>query len=84
MSEVFLKQQGRKMESVLGDGNCLFRAISFCYLPEPRYAQQNSYRPYQYDKKTTSTNSSHSSQDHSPLTHISNMSKLGTWEHKLN
>ena len=29
MAELFLKHQGRKMEGVLGDGNCLFCALSF-------------------------------------------------------
>ena len=29
MAELFLKQQGRKMESVMGDENCLFCALSF-------------------------------------------------------
>lgn len=29
IAELFLKNQGWKLESVLGDGNCLFWALSF-------------------------------------------------------
>ena len=81
VAEIFLTQQGRRMESVLGDGNCLFRAISFAI-----HESQDMHIKIREDIVETvrSNKQKFKSFIIGPHIHISNMSKLGTWGLKLN
>lgn len=67
------------MESVLGDGNCLFRAISFAI-----YQNQDMHSKIRTDITNMIKNNKHKFKPfitgpQSIDTHVSNMSKLGTW-----
>ena len=67
----------------MGDGDCLFQALSFAYTPTSRHAQQDLHRCH--------TIMQHNKQQFKPFiigpvpidTHIKNMSKLEHGEHKL-
>lgn len=78
-AELFLKHQGRKMESVLGDGNCLFRALSFrLFEDEELHSKIRSDITHMINENK---------QKFTPLliqetsieAHIRKMYKLGTW-----
>ena len=79
MAELFLKQQERQIESVMGDGNCLFRAISFAI-----HQDQHLHEKVRKDIVEMMSNNKHKFRPYitgpQPIdTHIKNMSKLGTW-----
>ena len=79
IAELFLKQQGRKLGTVMGDGNCLFRALSFAI-----HQHQDMHNKIRTDVTRLIQ---HNKQQFKPFiigpvpidTHINNMSKLGTW-----
>ena len=79
VAEHFLKQQGRKLGSVLGDGNCLFRALSFAI-----HQHQDMHHKLRIDITQMIKDNK---QQFKPFIigpvpidrHIINMSKLGTW-----
>ena len=79
MVQTFLKQQERRIENVLGDGNCLFRAISFAV-----YHNQDMHTKVRIDISEIIRNNK---QKFKPFitgsqsidARVSNMSKSGIW-----
>ena len=79
MAELFLKHQGRKMESVMGDGNCLFRALSCTLFEDEGLHSKTRSDITQMINQNKQNFRPFLIQETSIETHIRKMYKSGTW-----
>ena len=75
---VFLKREGRKMESVIGDGNCLFRSLSFLLCGDQGMHTKAREEIVHFIKENKHKFQPYLMQGIIDA-HITNMFKLGTW-----
>ena len=79
MAELFLKHQGRKMKSVMGDGNCLFRALSCTLFEDEGLHSKTRSDITQMINQNKQNFRPFLIQETSIETHIRKMYKSGTW-----
>ena len=78
MAVLFLQQKGRKIESVIGDGNCLFRAFSFILCGDQGMHAKFCDDITQFSKQNKQRIQPYLMQG-SVDVHLANMTQLGTW-----
>jgi len=76
---LFLKQQGRRIESVMGDGNCLFRSLAFIVHKNQDMHMNTREDITCFIKQQKHAFKPYLTQDRNIVRHLQNMPKLGTW-----
>jgi len=76
---LFLKQQGRRIESVLGDGNCLFRSLAFILHENQDMHVKTREDITHFIKQHKQKFQPYLTQGRNIDRHLQNMAKDGTW-----